>query len=133
MTAVEIALPWPPTMNTYWRSVPVRRGRKLAVKVLISAAGRTYRSNAIAAVLQQMRRAPRLSGRLRIEIFAMPPDRRVRDLDNLLKGSLDALTHAGVWTDDGNLDRIEIERGPVQKGGGLLISIQPHIAREAKP
>lgn len=123
MAPLEFNLPWPPTMNTYWRSVIVTRRRRRVVQVLISAAGRTYRSEAIAAVLKQLRRPPRLAGRLRVEIVAMPPDRRVRDLDNLLKGSLDALTHAGVWTDDGALDRIEIARGAVTKGGSLHIRI----------
>jgi len=131
MTGIELQLPWPPTMNTYWRSVPKKRGRKVIVQVLISAAGRAYRVKVAQQVLAQIGKASHLDGRLAIDITALPPDRRVRDLDNLFKGTLDALTKAGVWTDDGNLDRITIERGPIQKGGALLVRIQTYTPSEA--
>ena len=39
-------------------------------------------------------------GKIRLTIEAWRPDNRKRDLDNLLKAPLDALTHAGVYMDD---------------------------------
>ena len=36
-------------------------------------------------------------------IEAWMPDKRVRDLDNLLKAPLDALTRAGFWVDDSQI------------------------------
>lgn len=53
-----------------------------------------------------------------------PPDRRRRDLDNALKGTLDALEKAGVYNDDGQIDKLSIERGEVVKGGALVVRIQ---------
>lgn len=110
---LNLTLPWPPTVNTYYRNV---KG-----KTLISAAGRAYRAAVADQVLIQ-RGAKQLAGRLAVSIVAHVPDRRRRDLDNLLKGTLDSLTHAGVWVDDEQIDRLTIERGPV--GGFLQVEVQ---------
>ncbi len=63
-------------------------------------------------------------GRVSVSITVHPPDRRRRDLDNLLKGPLDALEHAGVYLDDGQIDRLEIERGDVMRGGRVVVRIE---------
>jgi hypothetical protein len=60
---------------------------------------------------------------LSVRLLAYPPDRRIRDLDNLPKGVLDALTHAGVWGDDSQIDDLRIVRGSVTPGGRMEISI----------
>ena len=39
-------------------------------------------------------------GKIKLTIEAWRPDNRKRDLDNLLKAPLDALTHAGVYEYD---------------------------------
>lgn len=100
---LTIELPWSPSMNHYWRNVPGKG-------TLISAAGRTYRKAVADCVLVQ-RAAKQLTGRLEVRIYAFPPDKRRRDLDNLLKPLLDALTHAGVWLDDEQIDDLRIRRG----------------------
>jgi len=107
-----LILPWPPSANVYYRNV---QG-----KTLISAAGRAYRAAVADQVLIQ-RGAKQLAGRLAVAIVAHVPDRRRRDLDNLLKSTLDSLTHAGVWLDDSQIDSLRIERGPV--GGMLKVSV----------
>ena len=104
----ELVLPWPPTVNTYYRNV--------AGKTLISAKGREYRAAVADQVLIQ-RGAKHLTGRLSVDIEAHVPDRRNRDLDNLFKAVLDSLTKAGVWDDDGQIDELSIKRMPV---GGML-------------
>ena len=52
-----------------------------------------------------------------------PPDRRKRDLDNVLKASIDALQHCGLIDDDANIWRLEVERGEVVKGGYIEVGI----------
>lgn len=99
-----IVLPFPPSMNTYWRNV---RGT-----VKISKEGRQYRL-AVSHAIMVERIAKNLSalpqtGPLRVFIQATPPDKRRRDLDNLLKAPLDALTHAGVWGDDSQIESLTI-------------------------
>lgn len=116
---IELTLPWPPSVNRYWRSVVVKR----RVRVLISSEGRQYRKR----VLDEMVYRPKLYGpavRLAVCIMACPPDRRRRDLDNALKAPLDAMMHAGLYADDSQIDSLTIERGPVVRGGELRVSVQ---------
>ena len=44
-------------------------------------------------------------------------------LDNLLKSAMDALTHAGVWADDSQIDSLLIERAPTL-GGMLKVEVE---------
>jgi crossover junction endodeoxyribonuclease RusA len=108
---IELELPWPPSMNRMWRNVG---GRTLLCKP-----GREYRQ--LVALL--VRERHQIAERIAVTITACPPDRRRRDLDNMLKAPLDALTFAGVWLDDSQIDRLTIARGDVCKGGRLLVAI----------
>lgn len=108
-----IVLPWPPTVNTYYR--------KFGDKVLISAKGREYRETV--ADLSRANAWPKFGvDRVRVEIEAWMPDRRRRDLDNILKSLLDSLTHAGVWDDDSQIDDLRIFRAP-RIGGMCKVAI----------
>lgn len=117
---VGFRLPWPPTVNTYWRSM---MAGPLAGRVLISRRGRAYRREVGIEVMRQCVPREALLGRLGIVVMACPPDRRVRDLDNLWKGMLDALVTAGVIGDDGDFDDLRIHRGPVVTDGMLHVEI----------
>ena len=111
---IDLVLPYPPTVNTYWR----RRGSTY----FVSKAGERYR-RAVALIVRQQRLKLSLSGRLAIKIIAEPPDKRRRDLDNILKAPLDALTHARLLIDDEQFDEINIVRGKVVPGGRLGVKI----------
>ena len=90
MGAVAFELPWPPSLNHYYRHVGPR--------VLISKAGRLYRE-AVVARLRGLLPKP-LDGPVRLLAEFYPPDFRRRDLDNLLKCVQDALTFARVYHDE---------------------------------
>ena len=107
-------LPFPPSVNTYWRSIG--RGR-----VILSEKGREYRKACLLWLSRQG--VPRIDGRLAVTLSVFPPDARRRDLDNLPKGLLDALTHAQVIVDDELIDDLRITRGPKQKGGLVQVTI----------
>ena len=112
---IELTLPWPPSTNTVWRNL---RGR-----TLLSKRGREFRRLVGEMVGQQYDDAP-LRGRLSVHVTLYPPDRRKRDIDNYGgKALLDALTHAQVWADDEQIDRLTIIRGESAKGGGCLVTI----------
>lgn len=110
----EFCLPWPPSVNTYWR----RRGNTY----FVSKAGERYRRD-VALIVRHQQLKLNLSGRLAIKIIAEPPDKHRRDLDNILKAPLDALTHAGLLIDDEQFDEINIVRGLPVPGGRLRIKI----------
>jgi crossover junction endodeoxyribonuclease RusA len=65
-----------------------------------------------------------------VHVTAHPPDRRRRDLDNAMKALLDALGHGGVYEDDGQIDRLEIERGTVVPGGKVVVRITSMEAKD---
>lgn len=109
-------------MNHYWRSPS--RGR-LAGRHLISESGRQFRADAVASVYDQGRPAQPLSCRVRVEVLAYPPDRRRRDLDNLLKPLLDSLVHAGVVKDDSLIDDLRIVRKHPVVDGAVIVEVAP--------
>jgi crossover junction endodeoxyribonuclease RusA len=64
------------------------------------------------------------AARLAVTIKLYPPDRRVRDIDNVVKSTLDALCQAGVFADDGQIDMLHVTREQVIKFGAAEIFIQ---------
>lgn len=108
-------LPYPPSMNTYWRQF---RGR-----AILSARGREFRNEVVASILQHGK-PKTLTSRLRVMMELSPPDRRRRDIDNVVKPTLDALAHAGVYADDCQIDELRVLRGPVVSDGSLLVVIE---------
>jgi crossover junction endodeoxyribonuclease RusA len=110
-----IELPYPPSVNAMWRSV---RGRSI-----LSAKGRAYYQLATLKIVEQSAGAA-MPGRLAVRIKAYPPDNRRRDLDNLFKATLDALTKGGVYEDDSQIDVLEIVRHPSCPGGRLVVKVE---------
>ena len=110
---IELELPYPPSVNHYYR----HGGRR----TLISREGRRYRERVI-AVLAAAGVRP-MDGPLELRIEVYPPDRRRRDLDNLLKCTQDSLAHAGVFEDDSQIDLLIVARCEPVKGGEVVIRI----------
>ena len=123
-----LSLPWPPSVNVYWRHV--------GSKVLISAEGREYARKAYnsiivyRAVKKYSGEALRFDAPISVDIIAYPPNRARRDLDNLPKAILDALTKARVWDDDSLIHDLRVRWGEVRKGGEIQITINPMEAPE---
>lgn len=109
---LTLELPWPPTANTYWRHP--RRG-VFAGKHLISRTGRAYRETVQSLAMAQ-RGVRGFKQPVHVSVALYLPDRRQRDIDNLNKALLDALSHAGVWADDALVDSLEIRRVRDQDG-----------------
>ena len=103
---VRLVMPWPPSVNGYWRAHGVlsHRGGKprVIVSQILSEKGRDYRRSAAEAVLIQG--SPQIAGRVRVTESFFPPSRREYDIDNFRKAYRDALTHSGVIEDDQMID-----------------------------
>ncbi len=111
---LEFELPYPPSVNHYWRRVGAR--------TLISRGGRAFRQE-VCAILAARGVRP-LAGPLEMEIVVHPPDRRRRDIDNVQKALLDALQHGGAYEDDSQIIRLAIEKGDPVEGGKTLVQIK---------
>ena len=111
---LEVELPYPPSINHYWRRV--------GHKTLISREGRRFRASVV-AILAAMRLQP-LAGDLIVEVELYPPDRRRRDIDNVQKALLDALAHGGAYADDSQIVRLEITKREPVAGGKTVVRIR---------
>ena len=110
-----LTLPFPPSMNTYWRNF---RGR-----TVLSKAGREYKEKVADYCAEY--NVPKLGeAKLRISMVLFPRDKRKIDIDNRIKCVLDALQDAGVFDDDFQVDELSIVRGKPIKGGAIRVLIE---------
>lgn len=122
---ISLTLPFPPTVNTVWRSV---NGR-----TIMSKRGREYRKEARAAIANQLGNTGVVTtgDRLSVEVLLYPPDKRKRDIDNYNKALLDAITHTGrIWQDDSQIDALTVKRRSTAKGGYCVVNIS-EVSEEA--
>ncbi len=113
MTTLTVTLPYPPSVDHYY-------GHTRTGRVYVKPAGVSYKQ--IVKALWHAQGKPRVPGRLAVLALVYPPDRRVRDLDNLGKALLDALK-AGFIRDDGDIDDLRYTRCEVRKGGLVVVTI----------
>ena len=102
-----IELPWPPSVNHYWR----RQGSRY----FVSSEGKAYKDS-VYYLCAQYRGLFKPCDRLSLFIDAYPPDKRRRDLDNLIKAIQDSLQYAGVYEDDNQIDYLAIKRNDSREG-----------------
>lgn len=114
MGEVNFEIPWPPSVNRYYRHVGPR--------VLISREGRRFRRMCVSRLAGQFRK---LAGKVKFTAEFYPPDSRRRDLDNVLKCTLDALVHAGLMEDDSQIKHLDVRMGePVPPEGLVYIRLE---------
>ena len=112
---IKLELPYPPSVNHYW-------GQSGNNKFL-GKKGKEFRIAVAEACLDAQVVA--LEGRVSLHVSLCPPDRRQRDVDNVLKHLLDAMEHAGCYDNDNQIDELHIIRRDVQKGGSCVVLILP--------
>jgi len=110
---ITLKLPYPPSVNHYWGQVGSRK--------FLGKKGKEFRESVFLCVLNA-RKGP-LNGRLEVKVYLYPPDKRKRDVDNVLKSLLDALEHARVYENDSQIDKLCITRMDVTKGGSCDVVI----------
>jgi crossover junction endodeoxyribonuclease RusA len=88
----------------------------------ISKAGREFKLQVQDYVIENA--VPKMGDkRLQMQVTLYPRDRRKQDIDNRIKALWDALTDAGVFDDDEQIDVLMVQRGEIRKGGGCLVMI----------
>lgn len=111
---LEATLPWPPSVNHYWATNG--HGRYLSPRA------RAWQKEAWAVLRSEWPHRP-YRGQVAVTLVATPPDRRRRDLDNILKAVLDALVHAGVIADDAQVAELHAVRRYGERPG---VAVQVH-------
>ena len=114
MDILRFELPYPPTINHYYLHT--------ANGVILGAKGKSYRRD-VALLTAKYRGACSSEKRLSLTINAYPPDKRKRDLDNIVKATQDALQYARVYHDDCQIDMLTVIRRHQVKDGALQIWI----------
>lgn len=120
--AISFELPWPPSVNRYYRHVGPR--------VLISREGRRYRMMCVSRLGGVF---PKLEGKVKLTGEFYPPDARKRDLDNVLKCMIDSLVHAGLMRDDSQIKHIDVQMmSPIPPEGAVYIKLEEIAKRKSK-
>jgi len=110
---MRIELPWPP--RALWPNARGHWTRK-------AKASKQYREDATLTCIMQ--RVPNMAAPVTARITFCPPDRRARDLDNMLsaiKAGIDAIA-SRIAVDDQHW-HMTIARGDVRKGGAVVVEI----------
>ena len=115
MSDYEFELPYPPSINGYWRTFRNRQ--------IISKRGREYREESIKAMQSLGLYDEMLSGRLHVHLTLHPPTLRKYDIDNFCKATFDALSHAKFWEDDEQIYSLSIKKGEKVKGGKVVVCV----------
>lgn len=117
---ITMRLDYPPSVNKYWFQ---RNGYRT-----LTPKARAYREAA-----SKYQHSRPMTRRIAILIEATMPDRRRRDIDNILKPILDAITHADIWVDDEQIDKLTITRIGVESPGCVDIYITEICPSEEMP
>ncbi|WP_394026610.1 RusA family crossover junction endodeoxyribonuclease [Desulfovibrio falkowii] len=126
MKDLTLTLPFPPSVNHYWRHVtlPLGKGKKgFRVQTLISADGRKYKESVCQEVLRQ-RIVLGITAPVMMSVLLCPPDRRRRDVDNYAKALLDSLVEAKVLKDDSQIRDLRLVWADAMPGGKAVVSIR---------
>lgn len=114
---INLRLPYPPSINHYY----VRTNKGMAIK----QEGKWYRQQV--GFLVAIARLPRKflgDEKVQVTIHAFTPDRIPRDVDNILKCLLDALTDAHVWGNDKQVYDLHITKDyDIQKKGYVEVTV----------
>jgi crossover junction endodeoxyribonuclease RusA len=113
---LNLILPFPPSVNTYWGFKGSQR--------FLTARAKAFKAM-VATEFIRSGHEGFANKRLHITILLYPPDRRVRDIDNVVKSTFDALCQCGVFADDGQIDVLHVKRENVVKWGMAKIILEP--------
>jgi Holliday junction resolvase RusA-like endonuclease len=116
---ITLSLPFPPSVNALYRNVPGRgRVKTERYKTWLRAAG----NEVLATPLD--RRVP-IMGRFTLIVLAGRPDKRLRDLDNLLKATGDLLQAHGLIENDCLAESIYVAWSPTVEKRRIEVRVLP--------
>lgn len=115
MPCYSFTLPYPPSVNGYWRAFRNRQ--------IISKRGREYVNLVDSEMKKLMLHGEGLRCPIKFEMVINPPTLRSYDVDNFTKGVFDALSKCGFWEDDSQVVILTVIKGEKVKGGNVKVKI----------
>jgi crossover junction endodeoxyribonuclease RusA len=112
-----LELPYPPTANNLFRDAVGKNGRRFRVRSSGYLAWLQSASDRISMAGKEAR----VAGPYTMTVHAGKPDRRRRDVENLLKPISDALVNGGIVEDDSLCQRVSAEWMPGVTGVRVLV------------
>lgn len=109
---VTLQLPLPPSANRLW--VRSQKGMRRSDEYMawLLEAGWTAKSQ----------RFGKVAGPFKVSIHATRPDKRRRDIDNLIKPTLDLMQHLAIVEDDSDCEQVSARW--VTSGAGVTIIVE---------
>jgi crossover junction endodeoxyribonuclease RusA len=120
--SLQLSVPFPPSVNNYWGN-RVITGKRSFVQTYLTTKAKDYRLAVQGVVGARWPNLKPSQSRIALHMGFVAPDRRTRDLDNHRKAIYDALTHAGLWEDDSQIDIDVAERYAIEKRGRLILTV----------
>jgi len=115
VTPIYLTLPLPPSSNNMFVNGKAGRGR------FISPLYRAWKTEA--GLLARSQSKQRIEGPFAVQINAVRPDKRRRDIDNMIKPLVDLLVAQGFVTDDSEMQQITATW--VEKGPPIWMAVRP--------
>lgn len=109
---IQLTIPYPPSANRLW--VRARKGMRMSDQY------RIWINEALWTIKAQ--RPGKIDGPYKLAIHAPRPDKRARDIDNLIKPISDALECAGVVRNDSDCEMVTA-RWVTNCGKGVVVMI----------
>lgn len=130
--SVQLNLPYPPTINHYYRHV----GGSISGRKALTDKAKRFRHDVgqVKLINYKLIRESGVilpfCGPVAVAVELHPPDKKTRDVDNVLKPILDALQHAGILDNDEQVEALSIRR--IAAGAQLgFCSVTVFDARDA--
>lgn len=123
---VTLLLPWPPSVNHYKRVgklIRTKNGKIYQPRINSRSTLAYYLEVAKRALLFEPVKIAQGSN-LQVTLLLHPPDKRKRDIDNILKVLLDSLVHANLIEDDFFIKKLVVEKFYPIKDGKVFVTIQ---------
>lgn len=116
---VTLQLPLPPSANRLWVRAQKGMRRSDEYTAWLLEAGWTAKTQ----------RPGSIKGPFKVSIHASRPDKRRRDIDNLIKPSLDLMEHLQIIEDDADCEQVSARW--VTAGEGVTIIVEQAGTEEA--
>lgn len=125
---IELTLPYPPSVNSYkniGRLTKTKNGKLLQMRVNSPQTKQFYWNVWVKIHALMASQGVKAFGEsmIYVEIDVYPPDKRKRDIDNVVKPILDSMQHAGLYDDDYQIARLLITKCSIIEQGQVIVRI----------